>query len=95
MKLQPVEKGAVWPKISFSLLNGSPSGECVLSQFVDALSMMPTAILHLNGEVDMVFAVVLSLLNCLSNLDKRIKLSKLSPPRPHFSLRVKNMIQFK
>lgn len=94
MKLQPVEKGAVWRKISFSLLNGSP-GECVLSQFVDALSMMPTAILHLNGEVDMVFAVVLSLLNCLSNLDKRIKLSKLSPPRPHFSLRVKNMIQFK
>lgn len=68
MKWQPVEKGAVWPKTFFSRLNGSP-GACVLSQFVEALSMMPTTILHINGEVDMVFAVVLSLLNCLSNLD--------------------------
>lgn len=59
MKWQPVEKGAVWPKTFFSRLNGSPG----------ALSMMPTTILHINGEVDMVFAVVLSLLNCLSNLD--------------------------
>lgn len=69
MKWQPGEKGAVWPKtFFFSRLNGSP-GACVLSQFVEALSMMPTTILHINGEVDMVFAVVLSLLNCLSNLD--------------------------
>lgn len=55
MKWQPVEKGAIWHKISFSLFNGSTSGECVLSQFVEALSMMPNTILHINREVDVVF----------------------------------------
>lgn len=62
-------KDAVWHKSSFSLLNGSTSGECVLSWFVEAFSMIPNAILHINGEVDMVFAVEYSLLNYLSNLD--------------------------
>lgn len=57
MKWQPVGKEAIWHKISFYLLYGS-AGECVLSQFVEALSMMPNAVLHINGKVDMVFAVV-------------------------------------
>lgn len=73
MKWQPVGKGAVWHKISFSPLNGFTSGECVLSQFVEALSMMPNTILHINGGVDVVFSVALSLLNYQSNLNQRIK----------------------
>lgn len=59
-----------WQKrISFSLLNGSTSGECILSPFVEALSVMPNTFLHINGAVEMVFVVEVSLLNYLSSLD--------------------------
>lgn len=61
-------KGNEW-YISFSLLNGSTSGECLPSQFVEALSVMTNTILHINDAGEMAFAVVLRLLNYLSNLD--------------------------
>lgn len=64
MKCQPVGKGIEWHKISLSLLSGSTFGECALSQFVEALSVRANTILHINGAVEMVFEVVLSLLNC-------------------------------
>jgi len=75
----------------FSFLKGCNSGDCTLSQFVQALSLMPIANLNVGGEVDMVFSVVFNL-TYLSNMNSRIKLSKLPLSRLHFSLRVNNII---
>lgn len=52
-----------------SLLNGCTSGNFVLSQFVEALSLISIIYLNIEGEVDMVFSVVLNLLTFPSNLN--------------------------